>query len=132
MAGSMVLNWDMRLGKTRAVLHAFNRLTFQGGPRTLVVICPSIAKGVWQNEQREMGLELPTLVLDGITKKRSAGLRIPGLPQMIIANWEITDAHLPELQELFDKERVILVLDETHDHCCNPRNARYKAVRDLR
>lgn len=131
MAGSMVLNWDMRLGKTRAVLHAFNRLTFQGGPRTLVVICPSIAKGVWQNEQREMGLELPTLVLDGITKKRAAGVRVPGLPQMIIANWEITDAHLPELQELFDKERVILVLDETHDHCCNPRNARYKAVRDL-
>jgi len=58
-----------------------------GRPRTLVVICPSIAKGVWQNEQREMGLELPTLVLDGITKKRAAGLRVPGLPQMIIANW---------------------------------------------
>ena len=131
MAGSMCVNWDMRLGKTRAVLHAFNRLTFQGGPRTLVVICPSIAKGVWQNEQREMGLELPTLVLDGITKKRAAGVRVPGLPQLVICNWEITDAHLPELQELFDEERVVLVLDETHDHCCNPWNRRYKAVRDL-
>jgi hypothetical protein len=131
IAGSHVLNWDMRLGKTRAVLHAFSQLTFQGGPLTCIVVCPSIAKGVWENENREMGLDLPTLVLNGITKKRTTGTTLPGLPRLIILNWEIVDAHLPELQEICSSERVVLVLDETHDHCCNPWNARYKAVRDL-
>lgn len=131
LAGSAVLNWDMRLGKTRAVLHAFNQLTFKGGPMTCVVVCPSIAKGVWENENREMGLDIPMSVLDGITKKRSVSNAQPGLPQLIILNWEIADAWLPELQELCDREQVVLVLDETHEHCCNPQNARYKAVRDL-
>jgi SNF2 family DNA or RNA helicase len=131
LAGSAVLNWDMRLGKTRAVLHAFNKLTFQGGPMTCVVVCPSIAKGVWENENREMGLDIPTLVLDGITKKRSTGVHVQNLPLLMILNWEIVDAYLPELQRLAGYEKIVLVLDETHEHCCNPRNARYKAVRDL-
>jgi hypothetical protein len=97
----------------------------------MLVICPSIAKGVWENENREMGLDIPTIVLDGITKKRSAGTHEPALPHLIIANWEIADAWLPQLQALIQTQSVILVLDETHDHCCNPRNARYQAVRDL-
>lgn len=131
MAGSMVLNWDMRLGKTRAVLHAFERMTWQGGPRTLLVICPSIAKGVWEQEAREMGLELPTLVLDGIKDKRSKGEHEPELPHLMILNWEIADAWHEQLLALVRAERVVLVLDETHRHCSNPQNARYKAVRDL-
>lgn len=131
MAGSMVLNWDMRLGKTRAVLHAFERMTWNGGPRTLLVICPSIAKGVWEQEAREMGLEIPTLVLEGIKKKVSKGDHEPELPHMMILNWEIADAWLSELLALVQSRQVVLVLDETHRHCTNPQNARYKAVRDL-
>jgi hypothetical protein len=131
MHGSFVLNWDMRLGKTRAVLHAFERLTWEGGPRTLLVICPSIAKGVWEQEAHEMGLELPTLVLDGITDKRAKGEHEPALPHMIILNWEIADAWLSQLLALVKSQPVVLVLDETHRHCSNPQNARYKAVRDL-
>lgn len=131
LEGSYVLNWDMRLGKTRAVLHAFNQLTFGGGPMTCIVVCPSIAKGVWENENREMGLDLPTLILDGISQKRARGVTASGLPRLIILNWEILDAHLPELLELVQRERAVLVLDETHDHCCNPFNNRYKAARDL-
>jgi hypothetical protein len=235
MAGSMVLNWDMRLGKTRAVLHAFDQLAFRGGPSVAIIICPSIAKGVWENELREMGLALPGVILDGNTnlRYRRFGLgaldnkvrtydfeheqnvtgtvqdpsvlislvpksgRVSGpqvkspsqaskprhelvtrvvnhqarqvsrtatasdtplaiddssqianldggelgqiytgplvgtrhFPQIILCNWEIVDSWLPVLQEIAPD--AVLVLDETHDHCCNPRNARYKAVRDL-
>jgi len=132
LAGSFVLNWDMRLGKTRACLHAFDRLWQTGGPKVCIVVCPSIAKGVWWHEQLiEMGLQLPTIKLDGTVNKRATGERIHGLPLLVIVNWEIVDAHLPELLELVQRERVVLILDETHEHCCNPRNARYKAVKDL-
>lgn len=129
--GSYVLNWDMRLGKTRACLHAFDRLWQAGGPKIAIVVCPSIAKGVWAHEQQDMGLQLPLIKLDGTSKKRATGERIHGLPLLIIVNWDIVDAHLPELLELVQKERAVLILDETHDHCCNPRNQRYKAVKDL-
>lgn len=129
--GSFVLNWDMRLGKTRACLHAFDRLWQSGGPQIAIVVCPSIAKGVWSHEQADMGLQLPLIKLDGTTNKRATGERIHGLPLLIIVNWDIVDAHLPELLDLVQKERVVLILDETHDHCCNPRNQRYKAVKDL-
>lgn len=130
-AGSFVLNWDMRLGKTRACLHAFDRLWQAGGPKIAIVVCPSIAKGVWAHEQQDMGLQLPLIKLDGTVNKRATGERIHGLPLLVIVNWDIVDAHLPELLELVQKERAVLILDETHDHCCNPRNQRYRAVKDL-
>lgn len=130
-AGSTCLNWEMRLGKTRACLNAFDKLWQTGGPKIAIVICPSIAKGVWAEENHEMGLDLPVVMLDGITKRRAAGERIAGLPLLLILNWEIVDAHLAELLELVNRERVVLILDETHDHCCNPRNDRYRAVKDL-
>jgi superfamily II DNA or RNA helicase len=129
--GSYVLNWDMRLGKTRACLHAFDRLWQAGGPQVAIVVCPSIAKGVWAHEQQDMGLQLPIIKLDGTVNKRATGERIRGLPLLLIVNWDIVDAHLAELLELVQRERVVLILDETHDHCCNPRNQRYKAVKDL-
>lgn len=129
--GNLCLNWDMRLGKTRACLNAFWKIANAGGPRTAIVVCPSIAKGVWLEENIEMGLELPALKLDGITQKRSSGQLIEGVPQLYVVNWEIVDAHLIELMELAKRKRIVLILDETQDHCCNPANARYKAVRDL-
>lgn len=129
MAGSTCLNWEMRLGKTRACLNAFDKLWQAGGPSVAIVVCPSIAKGVWAEENHEMGLDLPTVILDGITRRRATGERIAGLPLLLIVNWEIVDAHLAELQEL--APNAVLILDETHDHCCNPRNERYRAVRDL-
>lgn len=130
-AGSFVLNWYMRLGKTRACLHAFDRDWQAGGPSVLVVVCPAIAKGVWIAEQREMGLQLPIIKLDGIKKKRAVGERIRGLPLMVLINWEILDAHLADLIKLATSSRITLVLDETQDHCTNPANRRYKAAKDL-
>lgn len=127
--GSFTLNWDMRLGKTRACLHAFDKLWQAGGPRIAIIVCPSIAKGVWLEENAEMGLQLPTVKLDGISRRRATGERIAGLPLLIIVNWEIVNAHLTELMEL--APGAVLILDESHDHCCNPRNDRYRAVRDL-
>ena len=130
-AGPYVLNWFMRLGKTRACLHAFDQLWQTGGPSIMVVVCPSIAKGVWNAEQREMGLQLPTVKLDGKTNKRATGERIRGLPLLVMVNWEIVDAHLHDLVELATNNRIVLVLDETQDHCTNPANKRYKAVKAL-
>lgn len=131
-AGNLCLNWDMRLGKTRAALHAFERMTWEpDGPRNLLVVCPAIAKGVWEAEQYEMGLELPTVIHDGKTRLRSKGFAFNEVPQLTILNWEIADAWLERLTELMDQKKTVLVLDETHEHCTNPWNQRYKAVRDL-
>lgn len=130
-AGSFVLNWYMRLGKTRACLHAFDRDWQAGGPSIAIVVCPSIAKGVWMAEQKEMGLQLPTIKLDGTKNKRAVGERIRGLPLLLILNWEILDAHLADLIKLATTSRITLILDETQDHCTNPANRRYKAAKDL-
>jgi hypothetical protein len=134
LGGSFVLWWEMRLGKTRAVLNAFDKLWQPPfpGPQTLVVVCPEIAKAVWRKEAEEMGLELPTTTCYGIKNKSSIGsLAFGWLPQVIVLNWELVEAWLPYLQEALKGRRFVLVLDETHEHATNPKAKRYKAVTDL-
>jgi hypothetical protein len=132
--GSAILWWDMQTGKTRATLHAFDRLWQSGGPRRLIVIAPAYARATWVNEMEEMGLGLPVSNLYGITKRKIVGDLVdpfadPKLPSVVLASWDVVGSWLGPL--LKQAHLSALVLDESHEHATNPATKRYKAVSRL-
>lgn len=131
LSGSAVLWWEMRLGKTRAVLNAFDSLWQEGGPRTLVVVAPEIAKTVWVKEAEEMGLQIPATRFFGRTRKDRRGETIEGLPRLLVVNWDILPAWVPELRDAWRTGGYVLVLDETHGRCTNPQTQSFKAAKML-
>lgn len=150
LGGSAMLWWEMRLGKTRAVLHSFSRLYEQGGPRLLVIVTEQIAKEVWLKEAQEMGLGIPVLLGFGTTGRTirvQPDDPIPAsVPRVLVINWALADAWLPLIQHalqlrttdlalaglnLAGDPRLVLCTDEGHEHLTNPKSKTYVALRDL-
>lgn len=83
--GKAGLFMEMRLGKTRAALvyTEFRKC------RRVLVVCPSIAIGVWDDECAEIGYGLPVIDLTsaGTIKERAAKLRATG-DAIVLINYE--------------------------------------------
>lgn len=133
-SGSAMLMWEMRTGKTRAVLHAFNEGLDRGGPSQLLVVTTRDGKVIFEDEAEQMGLDIPVFRLYG--KERPRVEPLPDLesypayvPRIVTVNWEILVAWLPTLMR--SQRSFILVTDEGHEHLCNPASPRFKAARDL-
>lgn len=132
-SGSMVLWWEMRTGKTRAALHAFNQMVEQGRAVDLIVVTVSMAKATWKQEIEQMGLGIPVYTAFGA---KNFALKPPltvlpdSFPRIFILNWEILPHWQKWLQaQTFKRKRpFVLVLDEGHLYLRNPQNQRYKAA----
>jgi hypothetical protein len=127
----------MQIGKTRAVLHAFDRL-WQTRPeiRNLIVFCPAYARGNWYAEIADkMGLDLPVLTAYGISKQRmepaslSQTIGFTTMPRVIICGWDVADAWVYKLMK--PALNQVVVLDESHEHAVNPATKRYQAVQRI-
>jgi Helicase conserved C-terminal domain len=124
----------MQTGKTRAVLHAFDRLwQARSDIRHLIVFCPAYARGNWYAEIADkMGLDLPILTAYGITKQHlePAGLSetigFTTMPRITIVGWDVADAWVYKLMKAAQGQ--VVVLDESHEHAVNPTTKRYQAV----
>jgi SNF2-related domain len=132
--GSAILWHEMRLGKTRSALHAYNQLLNEGLVDDLVVVTVATAKATWQSEvEEEMGLSIPVYTCFGQTNQQmKPRLLDERLPRIYVLNWEI----LPHWQRFFHAQykngrRFCLALDEGHLYLRNPSNQRYKAARWL-
>lgn len=135
MSGSAILYWEMRTGKTRTALHAYNQLVNASEVQDLIVVTVATAKSVWPQEAEQMGLSIPVYVCYG-QKNKEIHPCPPDhdLPRIYVVNWEI----LPDWQRWFyaqtreRKRKFCLVLDEGHLYLRNPSNQRYKAAYWLR
>lgn len=127
----MILWWEMRTGKTRSALHAYNVLLNRGEVRDLVVVTVASAKMTWKKEAEAMGLGIPTSFLFGQSRKQA----VPDLsqfpthvPRIFILNWEILPNWQQFIRDLAKTGGFVLVLDELHLNCRNDSNKRYQAV----
>lgn len=134
---SAMLEWEMRVGKTRAALHAWDYMLDQGQALDLIVVTLKGVRMVWAEEMAEMGLFLPVWDVYGTNPAQTVHLEEdPGsftasLPRMITLNWEILPHWTHKLLEMEKNRRFVLVLDESHLNCRNPANDRWKAANAL-
>jgi hypothetical protein len=136
--GSGVLWHEMRVGKTRTVLHAFNELLNQGRARDLVVVAPATIRAVWKEEAEEMSLDLTWIDVNGTkdaTKRLSpdpAGWP-EGIPRCYLLNPELLPHWLGWFQQHLETERFALVADESHMYlrCPNGQTQRSRAFDEL-
>lgn len=135
-SGSAILWHEMRLGKTRSALHAYNQMIKAGQVQDLIVVTVSMAKTTWSQEVQEMKLGIPVYTCFG---QKHLEMK-PGFPDEIdpqghvpriyVINWEI----LPQWQRWLQQQtykrdrKYVLVLDEGHLNLRNPNNKRYKAA----
>lgn len=134
--GSAILWHEMRLGKTRSALHAYNQLVNQGLVMDLVVVTVAMAKTTWRKEVEEMGLSIPVFTCYG---QKNQDIKPYGpnsvdpdgyIPRIYLLNWEI----LPEWRRFIQHNTTrqgrpfVLVLDEGHLYLRNPDNKRYEAA----
>lgn len=132
-SGSAILWHEMRLGKTRSALHAYNQLVEEDEVADLVVVTVAMAKATWRQEIEQMGLGIPSFTGSGQKRLQLQPnlLVMPqAMPRIFILNWEI----LPQWQRWIQQQtykrgrKFILVLDEGHLYLRNPQNQRYKAA----
>lgn len=137
--GSGVLNHEMRVGKTRTTLHAYNRLLVQRQQRfDLVVVAPSTVLSVWPEEAEAMGLDLRFVRCSG-TKATTRKLTPDpsGWPswasRVYLINPDILPHWLGWFQDNLLIERFALVADESHMYlrCATGQTQRYRAFEAL-
>jgi hypothetical protein len=127
----------MQTGKTRAVLHAFDRLWQERrNIYHLVVVCPAYARANWLAEiEDKMQLGLPVLTAYGISQRRmepaalSETIGSSTIPRITILGWDTAAAWARRLMGSMVNQ--VLVLDESHEHAVNPTTKRYHAIQRL-
>jgi len=70
-----------------------------------LVVCPAVAKGVWENECKKWRPDLKPVVLSG-----KGNFRWPGDRELVVINYDI----LPENVRNTEKLKIVLIADECH------------------
>lgn len=123
--GALVAD-DMGLGKTIQALTAIP----DGAP--VVVICPAVAKSVWQSESAKWRPEMRVTVLAG-----RGSFRAPAAGEMVCVNYDILPA-TPEEREAANLSGdaygllpgTVVIVDEAHA-CASSKSTRTKRARAL-
>lgn len=105
---------DMGLGKT------IQALTALPADAACVVVCPAVAKSVWQREAAKWRPDLRVTVLSG-----RGSFRRPSAGEIVCINYDILSDEIPTLLS-----ETVVILDEAHA-AANPKAARTKRVRAL-
>lgn len=128
-SSSAMLEWEMRVGKTRAALHAWDVMLDRGQPMDLVVATLKGARAVWREEAEGMDVaRLPWTNLFGTKPAWAEARHEVMLPRALTLNWEVLPAWRHQLVEMERGRKFILVLDESHLNLRNPGNQRWKAA----
>lgn len=118
---------EMGVGKTRAVLYAYDYLRQSGQVRKLLVVAPlSTLTTVWENEVFENFPHLKIQVVYGDKKKRLKQLAIPA--DIYVINHEGVGVVAAELWNRTDIDTIII--DELASYR-NHRSARWKTLEPL-
>jgi len=118
---------EMGVGKTRAVLWAYDYLRREGLVHKLLVVAPlSTLTTVWENEVFENFPHLKTMVLYGDKKKRLKQLALPA--DIYVINHDGVEVIHPELFKRSDIDCV--VVDELASYR-NSRTTRWKNLKPI-
>lgn len=112
-SGALIAD-DMGLGKTIQALTAIP----DGAP--VIVVCPAVAKSVWEREAAKWRPEMRVTVLSG-----RGSFRAPAAGEMVCINYDILSDADPCLLP-----GTVLILDEAHA-CASHKSLRTKRVKAL-
>jgi hypothetical protein len=112
-SGALIAD-DMGLGKTIQALTAIP----DGAP--VIVICPAVAKSVWEREAAKWRPEMKVTVLSG-----RGSFRAPAAGEMVCINYDILSDDATDLLP-----GTVLILDEAHA-CASHKSLRTRRVKTL-
>jgi SNF2 family DNA or RNA helicase len=112
-SGAGLLAFEQGLGKTFVAIEAFRRLIENGVVDKLLVICPNSLKRNWVAEFSKFAPSVSTEVAEGLPKTRRAIFR-ESSADVLITSYETARAEVTSLLALAQRQRTVLVLDESH------------------
>ena len=127
--GSGLLAFEQGLGKTFVAIEAFRRLLHAGRTDKLLVICPNSLKRNWVAEFAKFAPELTVEVAEGTPKIRRAAFR-ESCSNAVVTSYETARSETTSLLALAQRQRTVLVLDESHA-AKNWRSQTSKAARTV-
>lgn len=111
--GVGLLAFEQGLGKTFVAIEAFRRLLDEGRADRLLVICPNSLKRNWVAEFAKFAPALSVEVAEGTPKQRRSIFR-QSRARVVITSYETARAETTALLALAQRQRTVLVLDESH------------------
>lgn len=111
--GFGLLAFEQGLGKTFVAIAAFRQLMEEGRADRLLVICPNSLKRNWVAEFEKFAPSVSVDVAEGARKKRRATFA-ESKARVIITSYETSRTEVTSLLALSQRQRTVLVLDESH------------------
>jgi len=111
--GAGLLAFEQGLGKTFVAIEAFRRLLDGGRADRLLVICPNSLKRNWVAEFSKFAPSVSVAVAEGSPKLRRLTFR-ESRARVVITSYETARAETTALLALAQRQRTVLVLDESH------------------
>lgn len=111
--GAGLLAFEQGLGKTFVAIEAFHRLLDGDRADRLLVICPNSLKRNWVAEFAKFAPSVSVEVAEGVPKKRRSTFR-ESRARVLITSYETARAETTALLALAQRQRTVLVLDESH------------------
>jgi SNF2 family DNA or RNA helicase len=111
--GAGLLAFEQGLGKTFVAIEAFRRLLDAGRADRLLVICPNSLKRNWVAEFAKFAPTVSVEVAEGTPKRRRAAFR-ESRARVLITSYETARMETTALLALAQRQRTVLVLDESH------------------
>ena len=111
--GSGLLAFEQGLGKTLVAIEAFRRLRAEGRADTLLVVCPNSLKRTWAVELTRFAPDLDAHIVEGGPRERRRGLA-ETRAAVVLVNYEAARNEVTAIRALMQRQRCVLVLDESH------------------
>lgn len=111
--GVGLLAFEQGLGKTFVAIEAFRRLLDEGRADRLLVICPNSLKRNWVAEFAKFALAISVEVAEGNPKQRRATFQ-QSRARVLVTSYETARAETTALLAFAQRQRTVLVLDESH------------------
>lgn len=111
--GAGLLAFEQGLGKTFVAIEAFRNLQDEGRADKLLVICPNSLKRNWVAEFTKFAPFVSVEVAEGHPAKRRAVFS-ESRARVIITSYETARSETTALLALAQRQRTVLVLDESH------------------
>ncbi|NJL71195.1 MAG: DEAD/DEAH box helicase family protein [Candidatus Competibacteraceae bacterium] len=111
--GAGLLAFEQGLGKTFVAIEAFRRLLDGGRADRLLVICPNSLKRNWVAEFSKFAPSVLVDVAEGSPKSRRTTFH-ESRARVVVTSYETARAETTALLALAQRQRTVLVLDESH------------------
>ena len=108
-----LLAFEQGLGKTLVAIEGFRRLLDNGSADRLLVVCPNSLKRNWVAEIEKFAPSLSVVIAEGQPKVRRATFR-QTRARVVITSYETARSETTSLLALAERQRTVLVLDESH------------------